>query len=193
MYDAIVVGARCAGAPTAMLLARKGYKCPARRPRHLPKRHHVHPLHPPTRDRAPQELGPARPAGRDRLPADYEGDDALRRHDVPAPEAVRHDSRPTRELTLCPRRVVLDKLLIDGAVESGAELREGFSVQGLIWDDGTVAGVRGSADGDAGRGAGAHRHRRGRPAFAGGAGSEADRVQHDPVAHLRLLHVLERH
>ena len=26
MYDAIVAGARCAGSPTAMLLARKGYK-----------------------------------------------------------------------------------------------------------------------------------------------------------------------
>ena len=26
MYDAIVVGGRCAGAPTAMLLGRKGYK-----------------------------------------------------------------------------------------------------------------------------------------------------------------------
>ena len=26
MYDAIVVGARCAGAPTAMLLARQGHK-----------------------------------------------------------------------------------------------------------------------------------------------------------------------
>ena len=26
MYDAIVVGARCAGAPTAMLLARRGYR-----------------------------------------------------------------------------------------------------------------------------------------------------------------------
>jgi 2-polyprenyl-6-methoxyphenol hydroxylase-like FAD-dependent oxidoreductase len=26
MFDAIVVGARCAGAPTAMLLARKGYR-----------------------------------------------------------------------------------------------------------------------------------------------------------------------
>ncbi|MBA3342642.1 MAG: FAD-dependent monooxygenase, partial [Gemmatimonadaceae bacterium] len=26
LYDAIVVGARCAGSPTAMLLARKGYK-----------------------------------------------------------------------------------------------------------------------------------------------------------------------
>ncbi len=25
-YDAIVVGARCAGSPVAMLLARKGYK-----------------------------------------------------------------------------------------------------------------------------------------------------------------------
>jgi flavin-dependent dehydrogenase len=26
MYDSIVIGARCAGSPTAMLLARKGYK-----------------------------------------------------------------------------------------------------------------------------------------------------------------------
>src|SRR5262245_65213251 len=26
MYDAIVIGARCAGAPTAMLLARRGHK-----------------------------------------------------------------------------------------------------------------------------------------------------------------------
>src|SRR5437762_8586223 len=26
MYDAIVVGARCAGSPTAMLLARQGYR-----------------------------------------------------------------------------------------------------------------------------------------------------------------------
>ena len=26
MYDAIIVGARCAGAPAAMLLARKGYR-----------------------------------------------------------------------------------------------------------------------------------------------------------------------
>ena len=26
MYDAVVVGARCAGAATALLLARKGYK-----------------------------------------------------------------------------------------------------------------------------------------------------------------------
>jgi glycine/D-amino acid oxidase-like deaminating enzyme len=27
-YDAIIVGARCAGSPTAMLLARKGYRVP---------------------------------------------------------------------------------------------------------------------------------------------------------------------
>ena len=26
MYDVIVIGARCAGSPTAMLLARKGYR-----------------------------------------------------------------------------------------------------------------------------------------------------------------------
>ena len=29
-YDAIVVGARCAGSPTAMLLARRGYQAFAR-------------------------------------------------------------------------------------------------------------------------------------------------------------------
>lgn len=26
MYDAIIVGARCAGSPTAMLLARRGFR-----------------------------------------------------------------------------------------------------------------------------------------------------------------------
>jgi 2-polyprenyl-6-methoxyphenol hydroxylase-like FAD-dependent oxidoreductase len=43
----------------------------------------------------------------------------------------------------CPRRTILDKLLADAAVESGVELREGFGVDELVWDDGRVAGIKG--------------------------------------------------
>lgn len=43
----------------------------------------------------------------------------------------------------CPRRTVLDKILVDAAVEAGAELREGFTVEALSWDGDRVTGVRG--------------------------------------------------
>jgi 2-polyprenyl-6-methoxyphenol hydroxylase-like FAD-dependent oxidoreductase len=46
-----------------------------------------------------------------------------------------------------PRRVVLDKILVDAAVEAGAELREGFSVQELVRDGERVTGVRGRTRG----------------------------------------------
>ena len=49
----------------------------------------------------------------------------------------------------CPRRTVLDKLLVDAAVEAGAELREGFTVDEILADDGTVTGIRGHAKGGA--------------------------------------------
>jgi flavin-dependent dehydrogenase len=40
-----------------------------------------------------------------------------------------------------PRRTLLDKLLVDAAAAAGAEVLEGFSVKGLIWDNDTVTGV----------------------------------------------------
>jgi flavin-dependent dehydrogenase len=43
----------------------------------------------------------------------------------------------------CPRRTVLDKLLVDAAVEAGAELREGFTVETLVWNGDRVAGIKG--------------------------------------------------
>ena len=46
-----------------------------------------------------------------------------------------------------PRRTVLDKLLVDAAVEAGAELREGFAVDELLFDGGRVTGIRGRSDG----------------------------------------------
>src|SRR6476660_662644 len=42
-----------------------------------------------------------------------------------------------------PRRTVLDKILVDAAVRAGVELRERFSVDGYLVEDGAVVGVRG--------------------------------------------------
>src|SRR5215467_11929826 len=42
-----------------------------------------------------------------------------------------------------PRRLKLDPILVDAAVKSGAELREGFSVQEVLFEDGREAGIRG--------------------------------------------------
>jgi 2-polyprenyl-6-methoxyphenol hydroxylase-like FAD-dependent oxidoreductase len=47
-----------------------------------------------------------------------------------------------------PRRTTLDKILVDAAAASGAEVRDGFHVDDYIADDGAVVGVRGrGADG----------------------------------------------
>ena len=61
MYDAIVVGARCAGSPTAMLLGPRGLPRADARPRRIPLRHPVHARHPPARRRRARPLGTAGP------------------------------------------------------------------------------------------------------------------------------------
>jgi 2-polyprenyl-6-methoxyphenol hydroxylase-like FAD-dependent oxidoreductase len=45
----------------------------------------------------------------------------------------------------CPRRTVLDMLLVDAAVDNGAELREAFTVDRLLWDGDRVSGIGGHA------------------------------------------------
>jgi flavin-dependent dehydrogenase len=42
----------------------------------------------------------------------------------------------------CPRRTVLDQLLVGAAREAGAEIREGVTLDGLIIEGGSVVGVR---------------------------------------------------
>jgi flavin-dependent dehydrogenase len=42
-----------------------------------------------------------------------------------------------------PRRSVLDNILVDAAVEAGAELREGFAIQDFVADGDRIVGVRG--------------------------------------------------
>lgn len=134
MYDAIVVGARCAGSPTAMLLARKGYKVLLVDRGTFPSdmsfsNHFVH------------QAGSAclkRWGLLDRLAAtgcppitedffDY-GAFSLT-GPVPPADGV--------NTAFAPRRIVLDPLLAAAAVESGVELREGFSSRS--WFGRTIA------------------------------------------------------
>jgi flavin-dependent dehydrogenase len=47
----------------------------------------------------------------------------------------------------CPRRTVLDKLLVDAAAESGVEVREEIVVEELVWFEDRVIGLRGRTRG----------------------------------------------
>lgn len=49
----------------------------------------------------------------------------------------------------CPRRVILDKILIDAARGAGAEVREGFSVREILFEGNRVVGIRGVSTGGA--------------------------------------------
>lgn len=140
MYDAIIVGARCAGSPTAMLLARKGYRIllvdKATFPSDTISTHILWPHGAELMDRWGLLDGLAAtgcpPVAR-RLIFDV------------GPFALKGGVLETNAGRggFCPRRTVLDKLLVDAAVEAGAELREGFTVERLLWDGDRVAGIKG--------------------------------------------------
>ena len=140
-YDVIVIGARCAGSPTAMLLARKGHRVlvvdQATFPSDTLSTHMIH----------------------------VRGVDALTRWGLldqvvasgcPPIETYSFDfgpvtisgrPRPAGDTTVgyCPRRTVLDQILVDGARAAGAEVREGFMVDEVLVEDGVVVGIRGRA------------------------------------------------
>jgi flavin-dependent dehydrogenase len=46
-----------------------------------------------------------------------------------------------------PRRTLLDKILVDAAADAGAEIREGFTVDEVVVEDGVVTGIRGRSEG----------------------------------------------
>lgn len=132
-YDVIVVGTRCAGSPTAMLLARNGHRVlavdRATFPSDTISTHHIH---------AP-------------------GVDALRRWGL-LDRVIATGAPPIETYVVdfgaftivgkpgtayAPRRTVLDKLLVDAASEAGAEIREAFTVESLLFEEGRVVGIRG--------------------------------------------------
>jgi flavin-dependent dehydrogenase len=139
MYDAIVIGARCGGASTAMLLARRGHRVllvdRAVFPSDIPHGHLIH------------RGGPARLASWGLLErviatgcppitamSSDVGEFALSATDLSV------DGVP---VALGPRRTALDRVLVDAAVEAGVELRAGFSVESLTMDGDRVTGIRG--------------------------------------------------
>jgi flavin-dependent dehydrogenase len=145
MYDAIIIGARCAGSPTAMLLARKGYRVllldRASFPSDTFRNHFIQ--HPGVAqlhrwgllDRViASNCPPIRT-----FTADL-GDFPLRE---PFEQGDGVDA------TYAPRRFILDTILIAAAVAAGAELRERFTAHELLWADDRVVGVRGRGHGGA--------------------------------------------
>lgn len=143
MYDVIIVGARCAGSPTAMLLARQGFKVLL--------------------------------VDRTTFPSDTISTHILWPHGAEmlarwgllgalaatgAPPICRHMTFDVGPFALrgaipdandgmggfCPRRTVLDNLLVNAAAQAGVEIREGFIVDELlVTEDDVVVGVRGRA------------------------------------------------
>src|SRR4029450_7903132 len=139
MYHAIIIGARCAGSPPAILRGRRGVK--------------------------------VRGVGRGAFPSDTlsthivwpHGAEVLARWGLLQPLAgtgvppicrrMRFDVGPSPPPGpvpdpkhgmggFCPRRTVLDSLLLNAAAEAGAEIREGFTVDALTWTPCSAAGVR---------------------------------------------------
>lgn len=143
-YDVIVVGARCAGSPVAMLLARRGHKVlmvdRATFPSDTISTHLIHP---------PGVAALRRWGLLDRLLAT--GCPPIHRYAFDMGPFV-FDGTPgpaDEPLAYAPRRTVLDKLLVDAAAEAGVEVREGFSVEDIVMDDGRATGIRGHDKGGA--------------------------------------------
>jgi 2-polyprenyl-6-methoxyphenol hydroxylase-like FAD-dependent oxidoreductase len=143
-FDAIVVGARVAGSPTAMLLARKGHRVllvdKATFPSDTISTHLIH---------APGVAVLRRWRLLDRL-IDT-GCPPIRDYSFDfGPFAIKGAPGTEEEpVSYGPRRTVLDKLLVDAASEAGAEVREGFVVEDVVFEDGRVTGIRGHDKGGA--------------------------------------------
>src|SRR5688572_7045246 len=129
-FDAIVVGARCAGSPTAMLLARKGYRVllvdRASFPSDTLSTHILHPL-------GVQAL--SRWGLADRLAATGCPPIDTYTFDVGPLTLAGAPGTPEAPVAYCPRRIILDKLLVDAAAQSGVEVREGFTVEEILTED----------------------------------------------------------
>ncbi|MCW7940555.1 FAD-dependent oxidoreductase [Streptomyces hygroscopicus] len=144
MFDAIVVGARCAGAPTAMLLARAGHRV---------------------------LLLDKTPSGSDTLSthlihqpgvaalARWGLLDAVRASGCPPLDQVVYEVADIRlegcargvegqRAAFAPRRHLLDAVLVEAAAAAGVDVRDRCRVTGLLRDgSGRVVGVEGKHDG----------------------------------------------
>ena len=141
MYDVIVVGARVAGSPLAMLLARQGYRVllvdRSRFPSDVISTHGI------------QQGGVARLHRWGLL------DRIIERGTPPTGTTTIHlgdqkihppgDPGAPGGQGYSPRRYILDQVLLDAAIEAGVEVREEFTVDDLEFEGDRVIGIRGHA------------------------------------------------
>lgn len=147
MYDVIVVGARCAGASTALLLARRGYRVVlierSTFPSDLVMSTHLV-WQPGVAKLVSWGLGDALAATG--APALTRGHFDFGPFTIDAEFPAAGGIRPA----YAPRRVVLDQLLVEAATSAGADLWEATTVESLHTDaEGTVTGIRATARGGA--------------------------------------------
>jgi 2-polyprenyl-6-methoxyphenol hydroxylase-like FAD-dependent oxidoreductase len=145
MYDAIVVGARCAGAPTAMLLAQRGYRVlladRATFPSDTLSTHFIKP---------PGVAMLRRWGLLDQVIAS--GCPPVPRFRFDYGPVVLAGSPPPLDgggECYAPRRTILDAILVEAAARAGAEVRPAFTVDGILTEGERVVGIRGHARGGA--------------------------------------------
>jgi flavin-dependent dehydrogenase len=139
MYDAIIVGSRCAGAATARLLAEKGHDVLMVDRAHFPS--DTVSTHCVTFGGVVQlrRWGLLDRVIATNVPFVPSFTLTIGPNEFRDPLGVEEGTG-----TVSPRRTVLDKLLVDAAVEAGAELREGITVTALQRDDqGRIVGIVG--------------------------------------------------
>jgi 2-polyprenyl-6-methoxyphenol hydroxylase-like FAD-dependent oxidoreductase len=138
MWDVVVVGARCAGASTAFLLARRGYKVllidRAKFPADTMSTLYIH-----------------QPGLR--LLSQWGILDSVIASGCPRIETVSYQVLDVRlhgpmarlgsiDAAYAPRRRILDQILVDAAVTAGAEFMDECSLTGVSTEDGRVTGAK---------------------------------------------------
>ena len=138
MYDAIVVGARCAGSTTARLLAQDGLDVLLVDRVSFPS------------DTISTHI--VWQSGMDRL-ARWGLADRVAATGCPPIRTLEFNPGPFQlvgpapatdhsDAAYCCRRTVLDALLVDAAAEAGVEVRQDESVKDLLFEDDAVVGIR---------------------------------------------------
>jgi flavin-dependent dehydrogenase len=134
-YDAVIVGARCAGASLAAFLAREGLRVLVVDRDAIPSDQvlSTHTIHPPGMG-VLDELGVG---------------DAVRREAPASPTMRLRKGDAWADITFpgglaerCPRRKRLDGLLADAAIAAGAELRDRTRATAVRFDDDRAVGVQ---------------------------------------------------
>ena len=143
-FDVIVVGARCAGSPLAMLMARQGHRVllvdRATFPSDTVSTHVIHP---------PGAAALRRWGLLDQVTAT--GCPPVGRYSFDFGPIALAGAPGSAEspFAYAPRRTLLDKIVVDAAVAAGVEVREGFTVEEVLVADGRVTGIRGHDEGGA--------------------------------------------